>query len=565
MRRTSSLLALVALAIPAALPGTAPAAAAPYAERERLIIEPGSGTILTLEGRYPQKKDVCPYKQPKPLRAKYRGRLELARADDGRIQVVNQLSFSNYLRGVAEVPFSWPAAALRAQVIAARSYALATQRDERERAKTRGYDICATVLCQVYRGAHVELGAFGERWVDAVEDTRGRALTYRDRVIKAFYFSTSTGRTRSSFAGGAGPPWLPSVDGEDDDAPLARWTARIELRDLGPILRAAGRWPGGTITTVAQDGDDVRVSGGGTSRRMSKNDFRIALNNEAPCLYPSRYPTEGSATGAKLPQTVPSSRFTLSQDGGTAVARGRGWGHDVGMSQFGARSLAERGRSARQILGHYYGPARVETVKEPASIRVLAAEGLRRVSISFDGPVRIRSGTGSVLRPGTGLDVRGGETLRIRRERGPSLKPVLDVRPTTTRLDALPGSTASLPFETSRPVRVTVELRARNGIVQTTEEQSFESGERTVSIALTDDAGTPLPPGDYEAIVEAYDGLDRIRTTPVAVVITAPLPTPADTPRSEPAGRTLPLALGALLAALATTAWWTYRRRLIRT
>jgi hypothetical protein len=232
------------------------------------------------------------------------------------------------------------------------------------------------------------------------------------------------------------------------------------------------------------------------------------------------------------------------------------------MSQFGARSLAERGRSTSQILSHYYGPARIETVEEPTSIRVLVAEGLRRVSLSFDGPVRVRTGTGSLLRADERLEIRGGGTaLRVRRGRGPTLRPVLEVRPTVVRLDALPGTAVAVPFESSRPVRITTELRAQGRLLHRTGEQSFESGKQTVEIPLTDDAGAALPVGRYEAVIEAYDGLDRVRTVPVAVTIAAPSPTPSPTPAPESTNRALPLGIGVLLAALAAGAWWWARAR----
>src|SRR5258708_34361901 len=189
---------------------------------QRLILTPSSpGTLFTFEGLYPQKRRLCDFKQPKPLRAKYRGRLELVLRNDGSIGLIDALSFSNYLRGLAEVPSSWPAEALKAQVIAARSYALQSLRATQSLSGSRGYDICSTDACQVYRGAAIELGAFGERWVQAVESTRGKVLTYNGRVLPAYYFSTSSGSTRSSFPGGPPQPCLPAVSGEYAPAPPA--------------------------------------------------------------------------------------------------------------------------------------------------------------------------------------------------------------------------------------------------------------------------------------------------------------------------------------------------------
>jgi hypothetical protein len=201
------------------------------------------------------------------------------------------------------------------------------------------------------------------------------------------------------------------VSGEDADAPLAHWTAHIRLSDLPAILHDGGAWAGGPIARVSLDGDTVVVAGARTAR-MSRSWFRIALNNEGPCRFPRRYPdAKGSARGGPLPQTIPSTTFGLSQKGGILVVSGRGWGHDVGMSQYGARSLAERHRSARQILAHFYGPAQVTTIREPGAIRVLAAEGLRRVRIDVLGRVSVTTSTGSVLAPGKRFEIRGGRLL----------------------------------------------------------------------------------------------------------------------------------------------------------
>lgn len=527
MRKVLALLSASAMLLPA------PASAA---SPERLVLEPAAGTIITLEGHYPTVPGVCPAKQPKPLRAKYRGRLELVRSGN-RIRIINSLSFSHYLRGLAEVPASWPEAALKAQAIAARSYALHSVRRGAAGAAERDYDICSTDQCQVYRGAAIELGAFGERWVDAVESTRRRALTYGGSVIQAFFFSTSNGTTRRSFPGGTPQPWLPSVDGEDADAPLATWTASIALDDLTKILRARGLWRSGRITRVARNGDTVRVTGPTDSKSLSAGGFRIAINAEAPCLFPARYPGIGSARKTKLPQTVPSSTFTARTAGGSVVLKGRGWGHGVGMSQWGARSLAERGLTDVEILKHYYGPANVTAVSEPALIRVLAADGLRRVRLSADGPFRVTTETGSELAAGARFEVAGGNALAIRRGTGPSLAPILALQVGVESLEGAPGARVSIPFEVSRPARVAVMLGTQTAVPQ----QSFESGSAEISLVL------PAEPGVYKAYIEADDGLDVVRSPAIDVLVAAPAPISPPSPPSSNAGP-IAIAIAALLA-----------------
>src|SRR5947199_1634674 len=108
-----ALSAISILSIGTFSPATGARAAAP-SPPPRLILTPtSSSTLFTFEGLYPQKRRVCDFKQPKPLRAKYRGRLELVLRNDGSIGVIDALSFSDYLRGLAEVPSSWPDEALK--------------------------------------------------------------------------------------------------------------------------------------------------------------------------------------------------------------------------------------------------------------------------------------------------------------------------------------------------------------------------------------------------------------------------------------------------------------------
>lgn len=537
----------------AAFAALAPDGSATQAD-DRLILTPSDrDVIFEIEGVPPRGRDqVCSPPLRVSLFAKYRGSLEIVPQSDGRLRIINALSFDDYLAGLAEVPLSWPAAALRAQVIAARSYAMDAYLRGRSDAGERGYHICSTDQCQVYRGAAVELGAFGERWTAAIARTRGKVLRYGGRVIQSFYFSTSDGRTRSSFPGGTPQPWLPSVEGNDDRAPLGRWTAPVRLSDLATILSTCDAWDGGRITQIRDLGEDVRISGQGATMVVSKRDLRIDLNNEARRAFPERYPNPtGSQTRSRLPQTIPSSSYSVQQRGARAIFRGRGWGHFVGMSQWGAYYMALDGASTREILKHYYGAARIGSIDEPEAIRVLAAEDLRQVRIRVRGEATVTTGTGSELAPGARFTVSAGTPMRIVRGKGPRERGILEVTttgPTATGHD--PATPIGLPFEASRPVRVWVHVFDADGTeVFTTPERSFESGARQVTIPANS-----LAPGTYEVVLEAYDGIDRVRTAPIALSIAeaAAPPGPGEDPGS--ANRTIPIAAGIGVLLLATGA-----------
>jgi hypothetical protein len=103
---------------------------------------------------------------------------------------------------------------------------------------------------------------------------------------------------------------------------------------------------------------------------MTLGDFRDVVNAEGPCLRPGRYPPSG------LPTTVPSSWATLSSGSTSVTITGRGWGHGVGMVQWGAYGKALLGWSADRILAYYYGGLRPASYPEPGLIHVLVASGL---------------------------------------------------------------------------------------------------------------------------------------------------------------------------------------------
>ena len=585
---TRGLLVLLAIALlPATFsrPGTARAQSA---TSERLILTPSGNTTFRVQAVYNNAGVTCETKKRRDLNARYRGKLEIIRQSDGRLAIIDHLTFDEYLRGLAEVPRSWPLETLKAQVVAARSYGLYHLQHRSNAAERLGYDICSTDQCQVYRGVQVEQGAFGDAWIRAVTETRGRALLYNGEPIQAFYHSTSPGKTKRSFPGGTPLPYLASVDGEDDDSPLARWTVRVPLSHLGPILAEDGSWSGGRLSGVRLDGSTVRLSGSGGSDSVGKSDFRITLNREASCVYPKVYPTSGS-TGAKLPQTVPSIDFTLKQNGDDAVLTGRGWGHGVGMSQYGARSLGDRGRSHADILAHYYAGLRPRPVTEPGTIRVLVVEDATRVRVAIEGSADVETATGSALAPGDRFEVRGGSALDIRRGIGPSLTPVLAVDLATAPLRIPPDGTIALTYTLSRSAKVIVVFRRDGKEVFRTAEVSQISGPNVFSVPLgtattaataspgpttpaasptgspspagrvtptptTTAAVRPTPPltaGTYEVLLEAYDGLDRVRTAAVALnVELSPTPTPRAAPPDEGGGTGI-ITIFAALAVLA--------------
>ncbi|MGZ6544993.1 MAG: SpoIID/LytB domain-containing protein [Actinomycetota bacterium] len=333
----------------------------------------------------------------------------MRRADDGTLSLVVTLPFEKYLQGIAEVPPTWPVASLKAQAIAARSYALATTGWSGQQGEALNTPICATTSCQVYRGIPVEPVTGIGRWYAAVRRTAGLTLLYQDRPADTVYFSTSNGHTygNEDVFGSAPLPYLrPVVERDDGASPTSHWQVRIGFGDLAAFLSRAGGWPDGTsLSAVSGDGSSVTVTdGGGTPHVIDGSSFRDAVNTWASCLKPGRYPSGG------LPITIPSGWMTAGSSGRAAIVTGRGWGHGVGMVQWGSYGKAVRGWSAAQILAYYYGGLRPQRYPEPGLIHVEVASGLTSVRLRASGPGATIDGR--LLGPGS-LEITGGDLLSV--------------------------------------------------------------------------------------------------------------------------------------------------------
>jgi stage II sporulation protein D len=239
-------------------------------------------------------------------------------------------------------------------------------------------------------------------------------LLHGGRPAQTLYFSTSNGRTygNDEIFGSAPLPYLrPATERDDGASPTSRWRATLRLEDLGPILAAAGLWPNDVpIRRVGVTAGAFTPSGSGTTRTIGRSDLRTAVNQWAPCLLPGRYPGD-SRFGTPLPLTIPSGWYT-AVGGRSLVLTGRGWGHGVGMVQWGAYGKARRGLSAADILGAYYGGLRPQRFPEPRVIDVEVASGLTEMKMVPSDPGATLDGE----RVGRGaIVVTGGGRLHVAR------------------------------------------------------------------------------------------------------------------------------------------------------
>jgi SpoIID/LytB domain protein len=531
------------------------AAAAKRPRRVRFTA-PADGSLL-VHGTYPPVQSFCVDTTQPLLHARFRGTVEVGKASDGSLFVIGELPFEDYLKGIAEVPRRWHMEALKAQVVAARTYAMVRLDRPSDEARALRYDLCATTACQVYAGMGVEAGPWGDRWVRAVEETAGQVLLYQGNPAETLYFSTSNGRTLGNerVFGGSPLPYLRGIRERDDGAsPLSRWKVTMPFDDLGRFLDFADLWPGGRIRRVIFDRGDIRVRGGGRRVAFDRGDLRDALNYWARCLEPGSYPTS-EPDGYRLPQTVPSIWYRARQRGRTLVLEGRGWGHGVGMVQWGAFGKSERGLTYDEILAAYYGGLRPQRVNVPGPIRVLIADDLRSVTVVPQGDAKVRWRRRIPEEP---WEVTGGRRLHLRHGFPPP--PQLAAEGfRAARRKARVGAALEASLTLSRSANVRLEFVRAGEIVGFTPWQPQLTG----VISLKADVPA-IPSGRYLVRVAAGDGVDVVRTAgrPVRVrggsALASPSPTPSPTagPRAATGS---PAAgerdIGPTLAVLGATAF----------
>ena len=294
--------------------------------------------------------------------ARYPGRLRLVAPTTGgepaaeRFDLVNHVAIERYLPGVIakELYGSWDPAAFRAQAIAARSYALA----EAHAHEQRHYDLTSTTASQVYGGL-----TDNDRARDAARATRGEVLSYGGRVVPAYYSSTCGGTGQDAAAAFPTGLDIPPLRGQSGRT----WCRASSRYRWGPIdrprealssrLRAWGR---ANRHPVAAMGGLRTVT---VSRQSSAGRPAVfTLVDEADHRYPMRCEAFRQACNHQISssQRLPSSHVRVRV--GAATVRfedGRGFGHGVGLCQFGAQGMAKAGDGHRQILARFYPGASV--------------------------------------------------------------------------------------------------------------------------------------------------------------------------------------------------------------
>lgn len=363
----------------------------------------------------PWRTVVAPAGRSLPLvglgRRRYRGLVRVLPEGD-RLQAVNLLGLEHYLASVvgSEMPASWPAEALRAQAVAARTYALAQLKPEAP------FDLRSTVASQVYRGTEAETDSTRS----AVAATRSLVLSHGGSLIDAVFHSSSGGSTENSGEmWNRQLPYLVSVPDRDKLSPWHQWSVRFEpdqlrrafqetagasrievlaasstgrvrrARVIGPAgsldlsgselrqrlgLRSTlvqfrfepplAPGPAGGITTATAEANAAASALSRGGNRAAAGPSTAGLSAGGPPSPPPLPGADGQGDRSTAAVPVPTIAGQLRQEPLAAPLPalevvGRGFGHGVGMSQWGAYGLALQGVSYVQILRHYYRGAQL--------------------------------------------------------------------------------------------------------------------------------------------------------------------------------------------------------------
>lgn len=332
----------------------------------------------------------------------YRGEIELRRFSDSDMTVINIVNIEQYLYGVVprEIESNAPMEALKAQAVAARTFAYRSMRSY----KKWDFDVVNTVSSQVYGGYSDEKATTNR----AVDETKGIKALYNGSLISMHYFSSSGGMTEDNiYVWGSDIPYLKSVADpyEAGNSYNYTWSRTFTAEDIKMKLFISAVEIGDIVTMVADEYtpagrvNKLRIVGTKGSITYSNEDIRIILGENGGYL-PSRMFTissPGSDTGSGTASVMSANgKSTLNVYGnkavtssgvydilsssgpvkvmgsnnltiitgdvpsGTFVLTGKGWGHGIGMSQEGAKGLARNGYTFDQILKHYFTGITVE-------------------------------------------------------------------------------------------------------------------------------------------------------------------------------------------------------------
>lgn len=325
---------------------------------------------------------------------RYYGGFQYLRQGGGNLSVINVVPLEDYVRGVLpyEMSNDWPLEALKAQAVCARTYAYMNL----NRHTADGFDVCTTTECQVYKGAGLANGTTDR----AVEETYGKYVWYGNQLAETFYFSSDGGATSdvtSIWNANVNMPYLKGVVDPYEASVSSQisqytWTKSLSKASIATTLQSKGYGCASivdvSISELSDSGNPVTVTfldsngkkwsfgpekvriwfgfrsnrfgveGGGTGASFYVNEKGDTLSSIA-----GAYAVDGSGNVLQVPGTPyvitgtgteqPTGASSASS-GSSVTFSGSGWGHNVGMSQWGANAMARQGMTYDSILTFYF-------------------------------------------------------------------------------------------------------------------------------------------------------------------------------------------------------------------
>jgi stage II sporulation protein D len=273
----------------------------------------------------------------------YRGALKII-PNNGSVNIVNIINIDAYLSSVVpgEIPSGWEPDALKAQAVAARTYAYYHLINNRK--GNYQYDLDATTMSQVYRGIADEKTSTTE----AVNGTQGEIILYDERPILAYFHSTCGGKTTDDkyVWSHNTMPYLKSVTcGYCNDSTKYKWESILSLEEIKRNLSTKYHGIANIRSIKFRKKNDrvteVYIRHAKGNIIMSGNNFRL--------MFPS--------------DKIRSLYFDSKKTDNGLLLSGHGWGHGVGMCQWGARGMARSGFNYHDILKHYYTQVRISSIR----------------------------------------------------------------------------------------------------------------------------------------------------------------------------------------------------------
>ena len=329
----------------------------------KISVQPASGTTIFCDGK------------------EYRGYIYIEKRHNGELLVINYVGTDDYVSSVLgkEMSYTWPKEALKAQSVCTRNFVLTRNGTHKE----YGFDVCTTTHCQVYGGVASE----HENTRAAVEETKGILGKYNGEVVGLYFFATSGGQTED-VENVWGSPYgylrsVPDTYENPEKASRYKWEVTLSKSEIEEKLKTSGYDIGSvnkiTIDSTTNTGRVTQMTIYGTNGKQTfkreKCRTILGLYSQKFSIVPNITIRLHTTAGASQMPLYAQSAEGVSGIGGYSVLtgdnvistididtsgaetysiNGGGYGHGVGMSQWGARGMAENGFTYDQILKHYF-------------------------------------------------------------------------------------------------------------------------------------------------------------------------------------------------------------------